>query len=110
MADIILQAEETAMIHPKDEKQIMQEFALRQGRQFFAIAITLLLLLLLVLLYKRTDIFGESSKNVVIAGQVVLIAAFVGFSVFNWRCPACKEYLGPNINRRTCRNCGTRLR
>jgi rRNA maturation endonuclease Nob1 len=27
----------------------------------------------------------------------------------NWRCPSCKKYLGKNINRHTCKQCGNRL-
>jgi hypothetical protein len=94
----------------KDNKQIMQDFGLRQSRQFLAIAATLFLLLFLALLYKRPDLFGEFSKDTIFAAQVMLIVAFIGFSAFNWRCPACKKYLGTNINRRICKQCGTRLR
>jgi len=91
-------------------KQIMQDFGLRLSRQFLAIAATLFLLLFLVLLYKRPDLFGEFSKNTIFAAQIMLIVAFIGFSAFNWRCPSCKKYLGTNINRRICKQCGTRLR
>lgn len=93
-----------------DNKQIMRDFRLRQSRQFLAIAATLLLLLFLSLLYKRSDIIGELSKNTIFAAQIVLIAAFIGFSAFNWRCPSCKKYLGKDINRRKCKQCGTILR
>jgi len=93
----------------KDHKQIAKEFRVRQSRQLFAMAITLLLLIFLVLLYKRPDLFGEISKPSIFAGQVVLIAAFIGFSAVNWRCPACNKYLGTDINRRICRKCRTRL-
>jgi len=98
------------MTQKKDNKQIMRDFRLRQSRQFLAIAAMLLLLLLLALLYKRPDIFGEFSKNTIFAAQIVLIAAFIGFSAFNWRCPSCKKYLGKDISRRICKQCGTRLR
>jgi hypothetical protein len=94
----------------KDNKQIMQDFGLRQSRQFLAIAATLFLLLFLALLYKRPDLFGEFSKDTIFAAQIMLIVTFIGFSAFNWRCPACKKYLGTNINRRICKQCGTRLR
>lgn len=98
------------MMQKRDNKQIMRDFGLRQSRQFLAIAATLLLLLFLTLLYKRPDLFGEFSKNTIFAAQIVLIAAFIGFSAFNWRCPSCNKYLGSNINRRICKQCGTRLR
>lgn len=88
----------------------MQDFRLRQSRQLLAMALTLFLLLFLVLIYKRTDIFGEFSRNDIFAWQIILIAVFIGFSVFNWRCPSCNKYLGSDINRRICKKCGIRLR
>jgi len=92
-----------------DDKKIITEFRLRQGRQFLAISVTLLLVIFLTLLYKRPDLFGEFSRETVSITQIVLIAAFIGFSSFNWRCPSCKKYLGNNIGRQRCRRCGTRL-
>ena len=94
----------------RDNNKIMRDFRLRQSRQFLAIAATLVLLLFLALLYKRSDLFGEFSKDIIFAAQIALIAVFIGFSAFNWRCPSCKKYLGPNINRCICKQCGTRLR
>jgi hypothetical protein len=88
----------------------MKDFRMRQSRQIFAMAITLLFLIFFVLLYKRPDLFGEISKHTIMAAQVVFIAVFIGFSALNWRCPACNKYLGPDINRRICRKCRTRLR
>ena len=100
------------MVTKKDDKdkQIMREFALRQSRQFLAVAVALLLFLFLTVFYKRQDLFGELSKDTVLAAEIVVFASFIGFSAFNWRCPTCKRYLGNNINRRMCRKCGTRLR
>ncbi len=94
----------------KDNNKIMRDFRLRQSRQFLAIAATLVLLLFLALLYKRSDLLGEFSKDIIFAAQIALIAVFIGFSAFNWRCPSCKKYLGTDINRRICKQCGTRLR
>jgi len=94
----------------RDNKIIMRDFALCKGRQLLAIAATLVLLLFLVLLHKHPDLVGEFSKDTIFAAQIVLIAAFIGFSALNWRCPSCKKYLGNDINRRTCKHCGTRLR
>ena len=93
-----------------DDDRIMREFGVRQSRQFLAIAVTLVLLLFLTLLYKRTDLFGEVSKQTIIAAEVAVIGAFIGFSALNWRCPSCNRYLGTDIGRRICKRCGTRLR
>jgi hypothetical protein len=98
------------MMQERDNKQIMRDFGLRQGRQLLAIAVTMVLLLFLALLHKHPDFFGDFSKNTILAAQIVLIAAFIGFSAFNWRCPSCKKYLGSDISRRICKHCGTKLR
>jgi hypothetical protein len=84
----------------RDDKQIMRDFGLRQSRQFLAIAVTLFLLLFLALLYKRPDLFGEFSRSAIFTAQIAIIAVFIGFSAFNWRCPVCNKYLGRNITTR----------
>ena len=94
----------------EDEKRVMRYFALRQGRQFLAIGVTLVLLLVLVMIYKNPGFLGNFSKETIFAFQSILIAAFIGFSAVNWRCPSCGKYLGNNINRRDCRHCGVRLK
>jgi hypothetical protein len=94
----------------KDARQIMQDFRVRRGRQFLAIVVALCFVLFLATLYKGPTIPGEFSKNTLFGAQVVVIAAFIGFSSFNWRCPSCKKYLGNDLNRRVCRKCGSRLR
>ena len=98
-----------AVMRKRDNEHIMRDFGLRRGRQQFAIAATLFLLLFLALLHNRPNLLGEFSKNAAIATQLVVIAAFIGFSAYNWRCPSCNKYLGSYINRRICKQCGTRL-
>jgi hypothetical protein len=98
------------MMKQNDDKDIMQEFRVRQTRQFLAIAVTLLILLFIVLLAKRHDLFGEIPKDTILGAEILVIAAFIGFSAFNWRCPSCNKYLGSDIYRPICRKCRTRLR
>ena len=88
----------------------MQEFRVRRGRQLLAIGVALFLVFLLAMLHKRPTVLGEFSRNTIFGAQVIVIAVFIGFSSFNWRCPSCNKYLGNNINRRLCRKCGNRLR
>lgn len=94
----------------RDDQQIKREFWLRQGRQLLAVAIALFLVILIAVVYKRQDLFGEYSKNNLMAAQLVVITAFIGFTALNWRCPSCKKYLGKDIYKHACRHCRTRLR
>jgi hypothetical protein len=103
-------ARKIAMTEQKDDEQIRREFELRRLRQLLAIAATFIFLLMLALISNRPDIFGEFARNDILATQILLLASFVGFSAFNWKCPSCKTYLGPDIGRRVCKQCGTRLR
>jgi len=87
----------------------MQEFRLRQSRQFIAIAITLFAILLCAVIYKRPDLFGEFSKSTLFGAQIVVIASYMVFTSVNWMCPSCGKYLGTDINKRICKKCGARL-
>ncbi len=92
-----------------DREQIMREFRRRQSRQLIAIAAALFLVLLFAVLYKRPDLIGEFSKNLLFGAQIAIITAFLGFTGFNWRCPACRKFLGSDIHRRRCKKCGAVL-
>lgn len=39
-----------------------------------------------------------------------IIVGVVGFSLYNWRCPACGRYLGRGWNPAYCAKCGIALR
>jgi hypothetical protein len=41
---------------------------------------------------------------------VLPVAAALAFSFYNWRCPACKAYLGRSWNPKHCQHCGIELR
>lgn len=99
-----------AAMSKKDSKQIMQDFRVRRERQSLAIVVALFLVLLLAMLYKSPLEPAEFSRNTIFLAQAIVIAAFIGFSSFNWRCPSCKKYLGADMNRRQCSKCGSRLR
>ncbi len=94
----------------KDGRHIMQDFGVRRARQLLATGVALFLVLFLAMLYSRTTVLGEFSKNAIFGAQAIVIAVFVGFSSVNWRCPSCNKYLGNDMNRRVCRKCGSRLR
>ncbi len=93
----------------REDTAIMKEFRRRQTRQILAVAVVLFLVLLAAVVRKRPDIFGEFSSASLFAAQAICIAAFIGFTAMNWRCPACGRHLGGNIDRRRCGRCGTKL-
>jgi hypothetical protein len=41
-------------------------------------------------LYKRPGILGDFTKGTLF-GRIASIAAFMAFTAFNWRCPACSK-------------------
>jgi len=87
----------------------MQAFIVRRTRQFIAIVAAIIFVLLVAMLYKRSDLFGEFSKNTLAFAQILIILAFINFTAFNWRCPSCKKYMGNDMNPRGCKKCGVRL-
>ncbi len=92
-----------------DHELIRKQFWARQLRQFIAFLAAITLMFLLGYLYKYTDLLGDHAKGLTSALLAIIVAAFVGFSAVNWRCPVCGKYLGSDINRSVCRKCGTRL-
>ncbi|MCL5021989.1 MAG: hypothetical protein M1497_01225 [Nitrospirae bacterium] len=94
----------------KDGRQIMQDFGVRRRRQLLAIGAALFLVLFLAALYKGPTVLGDFSGNTIFGAQLLVIAAFIGFSSVNWRCPSCNKYLGNDMSRRVCRKCRSRLR
>jgi hypothetical protein len=97
------------LIPKRDPNQIVEDFILRRDRQVLAIAAALLLIVLLAVIH-RSNLFGGLSKDTIFGIQVMVIAAFIGFTSANWRCPSCKKYLGTDINKHGCRKCGARFR
>ncbi len=100
----------TTMKGKRNPKKVMQDFHVRQSRQLLAITAALFLVLFMAVVYKRPDLFGGFPRGTLFGAQAVLIAAFIGFTAVNWRCPSCNKFLGSDIHREVCRRCGARLR
>ena len=94
----------------RDAQTIMRDFAVRRTRQIIAIVAVLFLVLLVAVLYKRPDLLGAFSKDTLVSVQIMIVLAFLNFTAFNWQCPSCKKYLGNDLNKRVCKQCGARLR
>ncbi len=94
----------------KDDKDVMKEFEVRQGRQIIAIVLTVFIVLLCGILYRRPILYIYLPKGVLFGTQIAAIVAFVSFSALNWKCPSCGKSLGGDISRQTCKKCGVKLR
>jgi len=105
-----MQRQVPVYMNTRDPKEIVREFGRRLGRQVVAIAVALFVVLLFAVLYKRPLQSIGLSKATLIGAQIAVIAAFLGFSALNWRCPACRKFLGGDIHQRVCKKCGARLR
>ena len=95
--------------HKNEKERIMNQYRVRQTRQIIAITAALFLVLLVAVVYKRPDLFGAYSRQSLFAAQAIPIAAFIGFTYRNWRCPVCEKFLSSDINRRRCKKCGAHL-
>lgn len=93
----------------RERERIRRTYRLLQTRQIIAITIALFLVLLLAVVAKRPDVFGSYPRKTLFGGQAVLIASFLGFTAWNWRCPSCSAFLASNLFRRRCRRCGVEL-
>lgn len=94
----------------QQEAVIKAEFAARRRNQIL-VSIPLIAMILLLVF------FGDNPDQAILGIPVSTLGpAFlffflggVGFSLYNWRCPACKKYLGKSINPRFCSKCGAAL-
>lgn len=92
---------------------IRTEFAARKRKQII-VSIPLIALIILLGLFLLS---GNNPNNTILGmpakvwgpAFVILFTGGIGFSLHNWRCPACHKYLGKVINPRFCFKCGTAL-
>ena len=98
--------EESGEGHP----EIIAEFKKPRTRQLIAIAPFLVAIFPLFMLEDAgpDGLFGIPAIVIGPACIAVVIAMFI-FSFINWRCPACKRYLGKAMNPKFCQKCGARL-
>ena len=72
----------------------------------------LVLVLAVLVLGIEIEIDGRITTEgyLTIGGVVLLMVPVVVITLINWRCPACKKYLGNSINPKTCPHCKAELR
>ncbi len=94
----------------RQKASIKTQFATRKRNQML-VSIPLIGLVILMVL------FGDTPDQMILGipvtmwgpGFAILLLAGIGFSLYNWRCPACNKYLGKSISPKFCAKCGTAL-
>lgn len=103
--------ENTTMQSAEQVAATKEKYSERRRRQLIALVPAAIAILLLLWSDQHP---GESIAGLpgaaVSAVSLVLILGMVGFSLFNWRCPACGGYLGRTWNPSFCSKCGAALR
>ena len=93
-----------------DNARIIEGFKQKRKIQLILL-IPFAVIVILFFLITRSDVdnIGGLSSDVLLPPIVILMVLGLIFSFFNWRCPACKSYLGKQINPKHCHNCGAKL-
>jgi rubrerythrin len=92
-------------------EEIKQEYKKRRTRQLL-VAIPLIPIIFIMRHSQRSEevLFdGISNSTISTIGIIFMVSALV-FSLYNWRCPGCKKYLGKGFNPKHCPKCGSELR
>ena len=82
-------------------------FQRRKRRQFVA-ALPFFAIVIAMLLGGELNVgrFVGIPESLVLPIVAIAVLSFFGFSLANWRCPACNRYLGQRLNPKTCPYCG----
>ncbi|MBZ0166941.1 MAG: hypothetical protein K8I00_09045 [Candidatus Omnitrophica bacterium] len=88
------------------KEQIKIQFRQRRTRQMW-VSLPFIIVLLAAIIFE--DQLAQVFSPVVGIALIVVVAAIMGFSFRNWRCPHCDKYLGKGISPRFCAKCGVPL-
>jgi hypothetical protein len=88
-----------------EEKRIKREFSRKKIYQYISWGFAMAVIVIVAV--------GKSNQAVnssVYAWILIGVAAAAGlFSFYNWRCPACKKYLGRRTGIKQCPECKAKL-
>jgi hypothetical protein len=90
---------------------VRDAYAKLRRRQFLATTPLLLFVVLELLRAVGVDFssFIDFQNRWTLPALVAVGVAMTSFSLWNWRCPACRSYLGKTRDARHCRRCGVEL-
>jgi hypothetical protein len=86
------------------DRECIEAYRRLSRRQWTVIGTTLITMVVYSVTYSG---FGRPAETPL---AVFVIGALWVFTLLNWRCPACKTYLGHTLNPVFCSSCGARLR
>jgi hypothetical protein len=87
-------------------EEIKEEFAKRRRRRWIALFLVVLLWSFLILMVNvRKQVEPESAMPIFLGSALALVA----FVLWDWRCPACRRFLGRIRNPNFCPRCGVAL-
>lgn len=92
----------------EQKKEFRRRFAAKRRRQLLLIA-PLLLLVVAVTLAQFEPAWLTPYFPYLLSFGAMFLPLGVFFTLRNWRCPACGEYLGRDFNPNVCPRCGIRL-
>jgi hypothetical protein len=94
----------------QQKADFIEQFKLKRKKQIILAILVVPILVPAIILRGQPDrqLMGV---GVEVYGPIFAVAvlAAMGFSLKNWRCPACNKYLGRGINPRYCPGCGIAL-
>jgi len=94
----------------QQKAEFRQEFKAKRKRQIIlAIPVIACMLLLFALSETKAPTVAGLEASVVLPPVLVMVVAAVAYSFYNWRCPACRKYLGKAISPSFCARCGVGL-
>jgi len=93
------------LAYTESEKARFQQLYAWRRRNQLILGAALLVALVAALLTEN-----RRSGTIVMLLGLAILAGGTLFSYRTWRCPACDQHLGRNIDPRHCPNCGVELR
>lgn len=94
----------------QNQKAVMESFK-KKKRNHIIITIVIFATAFSAFWYSnnRGMISDESMRTAITYGIAIFALGGLAALLLNWRCPACKKYLGRSSNPKVCRKCGAKL-
>ena len=94
----------------EEQASFKRQFATSRKRQIIMVIPLLAFYIAAALLTdEKTGLLFWMPRAITLTAFTVVLAGAIIFSLRNWRCPACKKFLGGGRHR-FCSNCGVALR